>query len=98
METPSGKETPSGMQSVLSTVPGGLETPDFLQLRKEARAESDVSSTPVPRDLYQVLPERQTAARGFFGSSTAYDTAAIASGSGQTPRVLGEESRGVKVS
>ena len=36
MQTPSGMETPSGMTSVVSTVAGGLETPDFLELRKSA--------------------------------------------------------------
>jgi splicing factor 3B subunit 2 len=35
METPmSGMETPSG---VASSVPSGLETPEFLELRKDSR-------------------------------------------------------------
>lgn len=97
-ETPSGLDTPGGMQSVVSTVPAGLETPDFMQLRKEARAESDVSSTPMPRELYQVIPERQTSAKGFMGSSTAYDVAAVTNPSSAAgPRVLGQEDRGSKV-
>lgn len=97
LRTPSGLETPSGMQTVVSTVPGGLETPDFLQLRKDAGpAESEVSATPVPRELYQVIPERQTNSRGFMGSSTAYDVGSLGSGPSSGPRVLGQDDRGTK--
>ncbi len=99
METPSGMATPSGYNSVISTVPGGLETPDFMELRKNARpTESEVSETPVPRELYQVIPERETSSRGFMGSSTAYDVNAITNAAGEGPRVLGQEDRGTKVS
>ncbi|KAG1827380.1 uncharacterized protein BJ212DRAFT_1294671 [Suillus subaureus] len=60
LQTPSGLETPSGMASVVSTVAGGLETPDFLELRKtSSRHASDVSESG-PRSLYQVVPEKQT--------------------------------------
>lgn len=97
METPSGLETPGGMQSVVSTVAAGLETPDFMHLRKEARSESDFSQTPVPRELYQVIPERQTSATGFMGSSTAYDVAAVASAVVAGPSVLGGDDRSKKV-
>jgi len=87
------------MQTVVSTVPGGLETPDFLQLRKDAGpAESEVSATPVPRELYQVIPERQTNSRGFMGSSTAYDVGSLGGGPSGGPRVLGQDDRGTKVS
>lgn len=86
------------MQTVTSTVPGGLETPDFLQLRKDTRpADSEVSATPLPRELYHVIPERQTNTRGFMGSSTAYDVSAVSGGSGGA-RVLGQDERGTKVS
>ncbi|KAJ9107873.1 hypothetical protein QFC19_002779 [Naganishia cerealis] len=95
LQTPSGLATPSGMNSVTSTVPGGLATPDFLQLRKDTRAESDVSATPVPRDLYQVIPERQVSSSGFMGSSTAYDISSINAPS-QGARVLGQDDRGTK--
>jgi splicing factor 3B subunit 2 len=97
LRTPSGLETPSGMQTVVSTVPGGLETPDFLQLRKDT-AESEVSATPVPRELYQVIPERQTNSRGFMGSSTAYDVTSLGGAPASGPRVLGQDDRGTKVS
>jgi splicing factor 3B subunit 2 len=91
-------ETPSGMQTAISTVPGGLETPDFLQLRKDTGpAESEVSATPVPRELYQVIPERQTSSRGFMGSSTTYDIAGLGAGTSGGPRVLGQDDRGTKV-
>ncbi|KAI0807861.1 DUF382-domain-containing protein [Fomes fomentarius] len=88
MQTPSGLETPSGMASVVSTVAGGLETPDFLELRKNStRATSEVDSG--PRSLYQVVPERQTAVRGLMGSERGYDVSAV-TGAGAIP-VLGDE-------
>ncbi|OCF44586.1 splicing factor 3B subunit 2 [Kwoniella heveanensis CBS 569] len=93
LETPSGLATPSGYNSVVSTVPGGLETPDFMELRKNTRAESeDVPSG--PRELYQVIPERETTSRGFMGSSTAYDVGAIGRAGG--PAVLGADDGGRK--
>ena len=93
MQTPSGLETPSGMASVVSTVAGGLETPDFLELRKNAtRAQSEVDSG--PRSLYQVVPEKQTSVRGLMGSERGYDVSAVA---GAPIPVLGDE-RGTKVS
>ncbi|WVW86082.1 hypothetical protein I302_108121 [Kwoniella bestiolae CBS 10118] len=93
LETPSGLATPSGYNSVVSTVPGGLETPDFVDLRKNTRAESeDVPSG--PRELYQVIPERETSSRGFMGSSTAYDISNVGRPGG--PAVLGAEDSGRK--
>ncbi|KAI0362601.1 DUF382-domain-containing protein [Trametes cingulata] len=101
-QTPSGMETPSGMASVVSTVAGGLETPDFLELRKNAtRAPSDATETG-PRSLYQVVPEKQTSVRGLMGSERGYDVSAV-TGGGAIP-VLGDErgnkrkSNGVDVS
>ena len=94
MQTPSGLETPSGMASVVSTVAGGLETPDFLELRKNAsRPTPDVDSG--PRSLYQVVPEKQTSVRGLMGSERGYDVSAVSSG-GAIP-VLGNEERSNKV-
>ena len=94
MQTPSGMETPSGMTSVVSTVAGGLETPDFLELRKNAGRSQQETSDTGPRSLYQVVPERQTSIRGLMGSDRAYDVSAVA---GSNVPVLGEE-RGTKVS
>ncbi|KAF9556170.1 DUF382-domain-containing protein [Agrocybe pediades] len=91
MQTPSGLETPSGMASVVSTVAGGLETPDFLELRK-GRAVSEVDSSSGPRSLYQVVPEKQTSVRGLMGSERGYDVSAVA---GAPIPVLGDE-RGTK--
>ena len=94
-ETPSGLATPSGYNSVVSTVPGGLETPDFIDLRKKTRADSeDVPSG--PKELYQVIPERETSARGFMGSSTAYDLSSVGRGA-SGPGVLGADDRSGKV-
>ena len=62
----SGLETPSG---ITSTVPSGLETPEFLELRK---SRFDVAPEPQePRDLYRVLPEAKKS-KGFLGSQ-GYD-------------------------
>ncbi|KAI0056428.1 DUF382-domain-containing protein [Artomyces pyxidatus] len=97
MQTPSGLETPSGMASVVSTVAGGLETPDFLELRKNAAPSADTG----PRSLYSVLPEKQTSVRGLMGSERGYDVSGV---SGAPVPVLGEErgtkrkARGVEVS
>ncbi|KAF9447985.1 DUF382-domain-containing protein [Macrolepiota fuliginosa MF-IS2] len=92
-QTPSGLETPSGMASVVSTVAGGLETPDFLELRKNARpAAGSGAGESGPRSLYHVVPEKQTNVRGIMGSERGYDVAAVA---GAAIPVLGDE-RGSK--
>ncbi|KII88270.1 hypothetical protein PLICRDRAFT_41429 [Plicaturopsis crispa FD-325 SS-3] len=92
LQTPSGLETPSGMTSVVSTVAGGLETPDFLELRKHSgRAQSEATDTG-PRSLYQVVPEKQTSVRGLMGSERGYDVSGV---SGAPIPVLGDE-RGTK--
>ncbi|KIP08861.1 hypothetical protein PHLGIDRAFT_87530 [Phlebiopsis gigantea 11061_1 CR5-6] len=94
LQTPSGLETPSGMTSVVSTVAGGLETPDFLELRKTtARAPSEATDIG-PRSLYQVVPEKQTSVRGLMGSERGYDVSAVANANAAIP-VLGDE-RGTK--
>ncbi|ODN98118.1 hypothetical protein I350_07760 [Cryptococcus amylolentus CBS 6273] len=95
LATPSGMATPSGYQSVTSTVPGGLETPDFnfSELRKNARPQADERPSG-PRELYQVVPERETSSRGFMGSSTTYDIGALGQNGG--PAVLGAEDGGRK--
>lgn len=80
------------MTSVVSTVAGGLETPDFLELRK-GRSVSEAIEPTGPRSLYQVVPERQTSVRGLMGSERGYNVGAVASA--PLP-VLGEE-RGTKV-
>lgn len=92
IQTPSGLETPSGMASVVSTVAGGLETPDFLELRKNARPSADADDSG-PRSLYHVVPEKQTNVRGFMGSERGYDVSAVA---GSALPVLGDE-RATKV-
>jgi len=95
LETPSGMATPSGMHSVTSTVPAGLETPAFAELRKNRRQDSEAPAPgpSVPRDLYQVIPERETTSKGFMGSSSAYDMSSVGG-----PGVLGAEDIGKKVS
>ena len=92
LRTPSGLETPSGLTSVVSTVAGGLETPDFLELRK-GRSISEAMEASGPKSLYQVVPEKQTSVRGLMGSERGYDVSAVASA--PLP-VLGEQ-RGTKV-
>ena len=88
-ETPSGLATPSGFQSQISTVPSGLETPEFIDLRKNRGTETEESG---PRELYQVVPERETSVRGFMGSSKGYDLGNISKGgSGSSAAVLGDD-------
>ncbi|KAJ3162390.1 Splicing factor 3B subunit 2 [Geranomyces michiganensis] len=65
--TDSGLVTPSGIASV----PSGLETPDFIELRKDSRREE-------PKQLYTVVPERQKAVQGFMGSQHTYDLSGAA--------------------
>jgi hypothetical protein len=97
LQTPSGLETPSGLASVTSTVPGGLETPDFLELRKQREVTADTEADDGrPKQLYQVVPEREANIRGFLGSERVYDVSAVGGGAHRGP-VLGEESRGSKV-
>ena len=95
MQTPSGLETPSGLTSVVSTVAGGLETPDFLELRKTTSSKEREEDTG-PRSLYQVVPEKQTSVRGLMGSERGYDVTAITGASVAPIPVLGDE-RGTKV-
>ncbi|KWU43185.1 spliceosome associated protein [Rhodotorula sp. JG-1b] len=94
LQTPSGLETPSGMASVTSTVPGGLETPDFLELRKR-REETEPEVDTGPKSLYQVLPERESRMRGFMGSDRVYDVSGVTQQAAKAP-VLGQEDRGTK--
>ncbi|GAA6010511.1 hypothetical protein JCM11491_006974 [Sporobolomyces phaffii] len=109
LSTPAtGLATPSGLESVASTVPGGLETPDFLELRKrrettDATGAGDDDDDSGPKELYQVLPEKETRSRGFMGSDRTYDVSALsrggaggASGAGSKAPVLGQEERGTK--
>ncbi|KAA8905366.1 hypothetical protein FN846DRAFT_779088 [Sphaerosporella brunnea] len=69
LQTPSGMETPSGM---VSSVPSEFEPVDQFELRKRrdgTETEEDVER----RSLYQVLPEHQIKAKGFFGGERVYD-------------------------
>ena len=93
LQTPSGLETPSGMTSVVSTVAGGLETPDFLELRKHSTRSASEAAETGPRSLYQVVPEKQTSIRGVMGSERGYDVSGV---TGAPIPVLGDE-RGTKV-
>lgn len=101
-----GLATPSGLESVASTVPGGLETPDFLELRKRrettdahgGEGEGDDGEDSGPKELYQVLPEKESRMRGFMGSDRTYDVSALTRGGGGGAKapVLGQEDRGTK--
>ncbi|KAI5474913.1 splicing factor 3B subunit 2 [Pseudohyphozyma bogoriensis] len=96
LETPSGMDTPGGFASV-STVAQGLETPDFLELRKrrEERDGTQTEEEDANRSLYTVIPEREARMRGFMGSDRAYDVSGI-TGQGAPVPVLGREDRGTK--
>ncbi|TPX31144.1 hypothetical protein SmJEL517_g05463 [Synchytrium microbalum] len=63
-----GLVTPSGLAS---SVPSGLETPEFIELRKDRRTMDEQ-----PKSLYTVIPERATNISGFMGSERVYDISA----------------------
>ncbi|PWY99260.1 DUF382-domain-containing protein [Testicularia cyperi] len=79
-----------GLQSV-SSLGGGVQTPSFLELRKDVRRGAlgdEDSSGPVgetgQRQLYHVLPERQVSATAaassrFMGSERVYDMSSYSS-------------------
>ncbi|KAJ3333298.1 hypothetical protein HDU76_009624 [Blyttiomyces sp. JEL0837] len=91
---PEGLVTPSG----LTSVPSGLETPDFIELRKDVRREDEG-----PRELYKVIPQKEVAIRGFMGSQHAYDMSAVSSSSDSSkkrkavPGVIGNKSVDVAI-
>ncbi|KAI9363889.1 spliceosome associated protein [Zopfochytrium polystomum] len=64
---PEGLVTPSG----LTSVPSGLETPDYIELRKETRRDDG------PRELYKVIPQKEASIRGFMGSQHTYDLSGV---------------------
>lgn len=92
LETPGGLATPSGMASSAPSQIGGMESVggDFT-LRKEKRGTETEEST-APRSAYQVLPEQNIRAQGFFGGDRAYDMRATQN---NIP-VLGQETSGRK--
>ncbi|KAJ3342927.1 hypothetical protein HDU93_000586 [Gonapodya sp. JEL0774] len=75
-ETPlGGFETPSGISS---SVPSGLETPEFLELRKDMRRPgAAVSQQEEERQLYTVLQERGTRVEGFMATDRIYDVSNV---------------------
>ncbi|EQB59351.1 hypothetical protein CGLO_00270 [Colletotrichum gloeosporioides Cg-14] len=89
LETPSGIQTSGGMVSSVPTdYPGhGVETSvaGEMDLRKQRRG-FDTEESSHPRSAYQVIPERQQRAEGFFGSDRVYDL----KGNNGVP-VLGQE-------
>lgn len=77
LQTPGGLETPGGF---VSSVPtdyhgGGVESSmaGEFDLRKQRKGYETEESVAGPRSAYQVIPERQARAEGFFGSDRVYD-------------------------
>ncbi|KAJ1970858.1 hypothetical protein H4R34_005928, partial [Dimargaris verticillata] len=60
-----GLVTPSG----LASVPSGLETPAHIELRKASRQAVPETE---PRQLYQVLEQKEAKVSGFMGSEHTY--------------------------
>ncbi|KAM5458463.1 hypothetical protein MaudCBS49596_000377 [Microsporum audouinii] len=73
LQTPSGLETPSGMISSIPSEYGGTQsiTGEF-DVRKHHRG-TETEETTHPRSAYQVIPERETQVKGFFGGDRVYD-------------------------
>ncbi|KAK9767688.1 hypothetical protein K7432_002327 [Basidiobolus ranarum] len=78
-----GLETPSGLSSVQT----GLETPAYIELRKNVERELEDDQ---PKQLYHVIQQKDTAVSGFMGSQHVYDMSSGASGSsGRSKRKTG---------
>ncbi|KAK7747958.1 hypothetical protein SLS53_001210 [Cytospora paraplurivora] len=92
-DVPGGLETPGGFVSSVPTdyghAPSGVESSmaGEFDLRKQRRGYETEESVAGPRSAYQVIPERQTRAEGFFGSDRVYD---LSKNKGGVP-VLGQE-------
>ncbi|KGO71128.1 protein of unknown function DUF382 [Penicillium italicum] len=85
--SPSGMETPSGIDSAVpSEFVGAENVSGEFDVRKHHRG-IDTEESIHPRSAYQVIPERQTNVEGFFGGDRAYDL----SGSTVKPPVLGAD-------
>ncbi|KAK3490515.1 uncharacterized protein B0T23DRAFT_163613 [Neurospora hispaniola] len=79
---------PSGYASSMHTGEAPVETSmaGEFDLRKTRRGYETEESA-APRSAYQVIPERQTRAEGFFGSDKTYDLASGRPGAGPGPSV-----------
>ncbi|KAJ5603553.1 hypothetical protein N7537_006509 [Penicillium hordei] len=85
--SPSGMETPSGIDSAVpSEFVGAENVSGEFDVRKHHRGP-DTEDSVHPRSAYQVIPERQTNVEGFFGGDRAYDLS-VSTGK---PPVLGTE-------
>jgi splicing factor 3B subunit 2 len=60
----------------MASVASGLETPDFIELRKDTR-KAVAPESDEPKHLYQVLPEVQKNIQGFMGSQHGYNLSNI---------------------
>ncbi|KAJ6188922.1 hypothetical protein N7519_003830 [Penicillium mononematosum] len=90
--SPSGMETPSGIDSAVpSEFVGAENVSGEFDVRKHHRG-TDTEESVHPRSAYQVIPERQMNVEGFFGGDRAYDL----SGSTGKPPVLGAEDQNRK--
>ncbi|KAG5439138.1 hypothetical protein PCANB_001437 [Pneumocystis canis] len=63
----SGVETPSGM---VSSVPSGIETPEYIELRKQRFSDIKADSE---KSFYQPIAEQQSRIKGFMGSEYIYN-------------------------
>ncbi|KAJ4410933.1 hypothetical protein N0V82_009123 [Gnomoniopsis sp. IMI 355080] len=78
LQTPGGLETPGGFVSSVPTEYNGASGVESsmageFDLRKQRRGYETEESSGAPRSAYQVIPERQARAEGFFGSDRVYD-------------------------
>ena len=70
----------------MTSVASGLETPDFIELRKEVR-RTEEEDEGQPRQLFQVLPEVQKNITGYMGSQHGYDMSTVEQKGGEAPAV-----------
>lgn len=92
LETPSGTFTPSGMASAVPTEISGLESVGGEFTLRKTKRGTETEESSAPRSAYQVIPEQNIRAQGFFGGERAYD---LKGTQGNLP-VLGQETGGRK--
>ncbi|KAI8804772.1 DUF382-domain-containing protein [Cladochytrium replicatum] len=87
-ETPDGLESGLTTPSGLASVPSGLETPEFVELRKDLYRGDE------PKQLYTVIPEKAPpSARGaFMGSQHVYDLSKAGGTSAAIPNLMASSS------
>jgi splicing factor 3B subunit 2 len=93
MQAPGGTATPSGIASTMPSEYGGeTSIGGEFTLRKQRRG-TETEESAAPRSAYQVLPEQNIRAQGFFGGDRKYDLQGAPAPSTRNVPMLGENNR-----